>query len=244
MRLPSKISDRILEAALARKLAPGSRLGESQLAALFACSRTLVREALIRLAERGVVTVSARRGWYLAKPSRDQAREAFEARLVVETGLLRHAARPNMRQIMRLRGHIERQRKALLGDDAGLRSFLLGDFHACLAEVLGNHLLAVTVRDLTVRTTLAATHHQSRDEAAHSFAEHEAIVAALEAGDIAQAERCMAVHLGTWEAKLRIPADADPLQQLRDALEPVVPSAQPLHTSSAGEEGRKPTSPP
>ncbi len=85
----SEISDRIIEAVMAQKLAPGSRLGEQQLAMLFDCSRTIVREALTRLAARGIVTVSARRGWYVIEPSQDEAREAFEARHVIELGLIR-----------------------------------------------------------------------------------------------------------------------------------------------------------
>ena len=78
------ISQRIVEAVLAQKLAPGARLGEQQLALLFDCSRTIVREALTRLAARGIVTVSARRGWYVIEPTPDEVREAFEARRVIE----------------------------------------------------------------------------------------------------------------------------------------------------------------
>lgn len=231
MTLPSQIADRILEAALACRLEPGSRLGEKQLASLFACSRTLVREALIRLAARGLVTVSARRGWYLCEPTREQARMAFEARLVVEPGLLRQAQPPDERALKRLRAHVERQRRALSAGDPGLRSFLLGDFHVCLAETLGNILLSETVRDLTVRTTLAATHHQTGAEAARSCAEHAEIVAALAAGDMAEAERRMTLHLGTWEAKLHLPEQTDPLARLRAALTPVESAAHVLHTS-------------
>ena len=44
------ISNRIIEAVMAQKLAPGARLGEQQLAMLFDCSCTIVREALTRLA--------------------------------------------------------------------------------------------------------------------------------------------------------------------------------------------------
>ena len=63
MATSADISERIMEAVMAQKLAPGSRLGEQQLAMLFDCSRTIVREALTRLAARGIVTVSSRRGW-------------------------------------------------------------------------------------------------------------------------------------------------------------------------------------
>jgi DNA-binding GntR family transcriptional regulator len=240
----SDISERILEAVLARKLAPGSRLGEQQLAMLFDCSRTIVREALTRLAVRGIVTVSARRGWYVVEPSQDEAREAFDARRVIETGLIRDAKAVDKPAIKRLRAHLAREHEAVAGTDVGLRSFLLGDFHVCLAECLGNTLLAETLRDFTARTTLIAMRQQSSADAAQSCAEHVQIVEALEAGDLARAEQLMAQHLLTWQRKLHTPAEPDPLARLRDALKPVRTRAQELHTSEspAARKARPPRS--
>src|SRR3954466_9095485 len=113
MATAADISNRIVEAVMAQKLAPGSRLGEQQLAMLFDCSRTVVREALMRLAARGIVTVSARRGWYVIEPSQDEAREAFEARRVIETGLIRSTKTIDKPAIARLRAHLSRQKAAL-----------------------------------------------------------------------------------------------------------------------------------
>jgi|JI10StandDraft_1071094.scaffolds.fasta_scaffold23129_5 DNA-binding GntR family transcriptional regulator len=215
------ISERIMEAVMARKLAPGARLGEQQLAMLFDCSRTIVREALTRLAARGIVTVSARRGWYVVEPTQDEAREAFEARRVIETGLIRSTPPMDRSALKKLRNHVAREKAAIAGDDVGLRSFLLGDFHVCLAECMGNSLLAETLRDFTARTTLIAMRYQTPEDAAQSCNEHALIVQALEAGDLATAERLMAEHLLTWQRKLRLPAEQDPLAELRDALAPV-----------------------
>ena len=215
------ISQRIVEAVLAQRLAPGARLGEQQLAMLFDCSRTIVREALTRLAARGIVTVSARRGWYLIAPTPDDVREAFEARRVIELGLIRGQGRLDERAIARLNQHLQQEQAALQGDDVGTRSFLLGDFHVCLAECLGNGLLADTLRDFTARTTLIAMRYQSSHDAALSCQDHVAIVAALAAGDSARAEALMAEHLGSVQAALHLAADDDPLQPLRDALAPL-----------------------
>jgi DNA-binding GntR family transcriptional regulator len=233
MATSPEISERILEAVMARKLEPGSRLGEQQLALLFDCSRTIVREALTRLAARGIVTVSARRGWYVVEPNQDEAREAFEARRVIETGLIRTTKAIDKPALQRLRSHLTRQRAAVKGNDVGARSFLLGDFHVCLAECLGNSLLAETLRDFTARTTLIAMRYQTPEDAAQSCAEHVEIVAALEAGDLKRAEQLMAAHLSTWQLKLQMPADADPLAKLRSALAPVKGKAQELHTSDS-----------
>ncbi len=241
------ISDRIIEAVMAQKLAPGSRLGEQQLALLFDCSRTIVREALTRLSVRGIVTVSARRGWYVIEPSQDDAREAFEARRVIELGLIRGMKPLDKPALKSLKAHLAREKAAVRGSDVGARSFLLGDFHVCLAECLGNHLLADTLRDFTARTTLIAMLYQSSHDAAQSCDDHVRIVAALEAGDIAGAEALMSEHIGSVQSHLRLPAHADPLAQLRGALAPVdkvgggtvSPAAQAraLHSTAAKRRG-------
>ena len=237
-----EISNRIVEAVMARKLEPGARLGEQQLAALFDCSRTIVREGLMRLAARGIVQVSARRGWYVVEPSQDDARETFEARWVIETGLIRSAPAIDKQALKRLRDHLARQKAAVRSDDVGARSFLLGDFHVCLAECLGNGLLAQTLRDFTARTTLVAMRYQSPDDANQSCAEHGRIVQALEAGDRKRAEQLMASHLGTWDQKLHVPqAPADALGRLRSALAPVHGKARELHTSVPSPRPRKAT---
>ena len=226
MATASDISSRIIEAVKAQKLAPGARLGEQQLAMLFDCSRTIVREALTRLAARGIVTVSARRGWYVIEPSQEEAREAFEARRVIEMGLIRCTTDVSKAAIKQLKAHLTREKAALKGSDVGLRSFLLGDFHVCLAECLGNSLLADTLRDFTARTTLIAMLYQSSHDAAESCDEHVRIVQALEKGDLVQAEQLMQSHIGTVQAALRLQsAGGDPLAQLRSALSPLSSSA-------------------
>ena len=235
MTTANDISNRIMEAVMAQKLAPGSRLGEQQLAMLFDCSRTIVREALTRLSTRGIVTVSARRGWYVVEPSEHEAREAFEARRVIELGLLHQlkAKAPDKAALRQLKQHLQREKAALAGTDVGLRTYLLGDFHVCLAECLGNALLADTLRDFTARTTLIAMLYQSSHDAAQSCEDHVRIVETLEAGDIARAEALMAEHIGTVQAALRLQASTDPLAGLRDALAPVAPVASVSSAASA-----------
>jgi DNA-binding GntR family transcriptional regulator len=236
MTSATEISDRIIEAVMAQKLAPGSRLGEQLLALLFDCSRTVVREALTRLAARGIVTVSSRRGWYLIEPSLDEAREAFEARRVIEMGLIRCTTGVSKPAIKLLKSHLSKEKAAIKGADVGLRSFLLGDFHVCLAECLGNTLLADTLRDYTARTTLIAMLYQSSHDAAHSCAEHAEIVVALEKGEWAIAEQIMQRHIGNVQAALKLqPPSGDALAELRDALRPLKDDAAKAHTQTVAQ---------
>lgn len=226
MNTPNEIVGRVVESILAQKLAPGHRLGELELAALFGVSRTLVREGLIQLQARGFVEVRPRKGWYVVEPSLADARDAFAARRVIEAGLLdemqQHSqeGRPLQAVIGSLRRHIAQERQAIESQDPAARSFVLADFHVCMAECLGHKTLCHVLRDLTARTTLAATLYQSQTEASHSCDEHEAIVQAMESGDLVLARQRMLAHIGHIEDEL----SSSPLSErdrLRSALMPL-----------------------
>ena len=152
---------------------------------------------------------------------------------MIELGLLRQArVRPISAQaIGQLRDHIAREEAAIAGADVGARSYLLGDFHVCLCECLGNSLLSETLRDLTARTTLTAMLHQSSEQAEDSCSEHVLIVEALERGDLERAEQLMQDHLQHVESGLTQVRSSDPLEPLRQALASV------SRQGSAGETG-------
>jgi len=219
----TEIAQRVVESILAQKLAPGERLGEQELADLFGVSRTLVREALMQLQARGFVEVRSRKGWYVVEPSFEEARDAFAARRVVECGMLRDAGKPLQSVIRRLRQHVADERQAIAAGDAATRTFLLADFHVCLAECCGNRLLTDVMRDLAARTTLVALLYQSTHDASQSCDEHAAIVAALERGDMARSEELMRAHIGNVQGALHESSSTstDELARLRASLTPL-----------------------
>ncbi len=216
----ANIAQRVIDAILARKLPPGERLGEQDLADLFGVSRTLVREALMQLRARGFVEVRSRFGWYVVEPSFEEARETYAARRVIEPGMLRDAGQPLQSAIRRLRKHVADERQSIVDGDAGARSVLLADFHVCLADCLGNRFLTAMVIDLSARTTLVSALYQSTREAQVSNHDHEAIVDALAIGDSALAERLMRAHIDALAGRLDATLDksASPQDRLRDML--------------------------
>jgi DNA-binding GntR family transcriptional regulator len=208
----------IVDAILAGRMRPGMRLGEQALATLFKVSRTTVRQALVRLETRGLVQVSSRRGWFVVEPSVEEAEAAFRARRAIEAGILHTLRSVTPRAIGMLRAHIARQREAIASDDVSARSFLLGDFHVCMAEAFDNPVLVDILRNLTARTLLFAALYQSAHEAICSCDEHEQITNFLEAGDAPQAARELLAHIDTIEASFTKRIERDPLTDLRQAL--------------------------
>jgi DNA-binding GntR family transcriptional regulator len=228
-RSPDAMADHIVDAILAGRIAAGQRLGEQALAELFGVSRTLVREALGRLSARGMVEVNARRGWFVVQPSAAEARDAFDARIAIETGMVQALQGPLPAPAVRkLKAHLAQERAAIRAGEPGQRSYLLGEFHVCLAECAGNALLADILKDLTARTTLIATLFQSTHDATRSCADHAQIVAALEAGDRARATDLVRRHIEDVALHLQQPAQADPLAGLRQTLQAAAPRSPPV----------------
>jgi DNA-binding GntR family transcriptional regulator len=208
----------IVDAILSGSIRAGTRLGEQALATLFEVSRTSVREALIRLETRGILQVSPRRGWFVIEPSLEEAQEAFQARRAVELGILRTGTADGVAIAEKLREHIRQERDAIAADDIGARSYLLGDFHVCMAEACGHRILADILRDLTARTVLISALYQSSHDARASCDDHAAITDAIAANDQNRAAELMTAHIGNVEAGLTRRLDQDPLLDLRQAL--------------------------
>jgi len=226
MTSQNQITQRVVESILAQKLAPGERLGEQELADVFKVSRTLVREALMQLQARGFVEVRPRRGWYVVEPSLEEAHDAFAARKIIEAGLIPDRLEqmpegvPLQKLVRQLRDHIRIERSAIQNDDVAHRSFMLADFHVCLAECLGHKLLRNVLRDLTARTTLVASLYQSSHDAKQSCDEHEEIVQAIENGDMALARKRMLMHIDQVGSALSSQVSR-PSGRLNAALQPL-----------------------
>lgn len=212
------IEDRIVHAALSGRIAPGERLGEKELSEVFGVSRTLVREAMMRLQARGIVAVSSRRGWFVIEPSVEEAHHTIEARRALEVGMLITHTRIEPAMIVALREHVLAEKNAIARGDLAERSYLLGDFHVCLAETLGNPVLASLLRDLTTRTVLIAALYQSTHDAHESCCEHDHIIDALEKGNTRQAAKIMSTHLTHVEKALNYRSTTNRLAHLKEAL--------------------------
>jgi len=72
-------------------LMPGQRLKVSEIAGRFGVSLSVVREALTRLAEHGLVVASPQRGFAVAALSVDDLRDLTRARVLVEALVLRES---------------------------------------------------------------------------------------------------------------------------------------------------------
>ncbi|MGH8674047.1 MAG: GntR family transcriptional regulator [Burkholderiales bacterium] len=187
---------RLLAAIFEHRLPPGTKLGEDRLAAIFGVSRARIRRVLPRLAHEGVVTLEPNRGAFVAKPTVAEARDVFEARRLIEPGILERLMTNGDRgAVARLRAHVAAERRARAANDKPVIIRLSGEFHVLLAQLAGNAVLARTMRELTSLVCLVIALYDSPSVPHCRSDEHGEIVGAIAAGDKARAARLMVEHL-------------------------------------------------
>jgi DNA-binding GntR family transcriptional regulator len=200
-----RIAEAITTAIVERRLMPGTKLAEQKIADIFKVSRTIVRQALHQLSRDKLVTLEQARGARVAQPSVEEARQVFEVRHMLECAMVKRAAHElTAEQISQLRTHLRDEQAAVQRTDVPGRTQLLADFHVVLARMLNNDALADILQELVSRSSLISLMYQSAHSAEHSWAEHVAIVDALEKRDARAAVRLMEGHLHNVERNLRL----------------------------------------
>ncbi|QCB44568.1 GntR family transcriptional regulator [Hydrogenophaga sp. PAMC20947] len=207
------IVESLTKAIVEHRLHPGTKLAEQKLADHFGVSRTLVRQALIQLAQNRLIRLEPARGAFVAAPSVEEAKQVFAVRRMLEAEMTRaFVQQVTPAKIKALRAHVAQEKQAVDSQDIPGRTELLGDFHVRLAELMGNQVLAELLRELISRCALITLMYQSTNAAEHSNEEHAEIVKALAAKDEALAVRLMNEHLMHVEQNLtfdrKLPASA------------------------------------
>ncbi|MET4781008.1 GntR family transcriptional regulator [Glaciihabitans sp. UYNi722] len=196
-----KLSDFVLKelrsAILNGELEEGSLHSIYQLADRFEVSRTPVREAVLRLADTGMVTIEKNRGIRVQGQSADEIRRVFEMRLLLEVPASSHAALHLSDQLVeKLDGYLALMSEAIVRNDSD--AFFRSDYalHDRILATLENSRLneyVRSLRDITQNMGVLTTQH-SRTLRAVGL-EHEPVVNAIKAGDAPAAAAAMADHL-------------------------------------------------
>ncbi|RJG04865.1 GntR family transcriptional regulator [Noviherbaspirillum cavernae] len=191
-----EIANDIANAIVEGRLPPGTKLKEEALAKVYSVSRTKIRAALLMLAKDELIEIAPEKGASVSRLSKDEVREIFEVRRILEVALVREfAQKAQSADYRRLDEHMAREREALAARDVRLRAKLLAEFHTLLAEIVGNQVLLNILKKLTARTALTAMRHQSDDGATCSSDEHARIIEAARAGDVERAIEMTLHHL-------------------------------------------------
>jgi GntR family transcriptional regulator, rspAB operon transcriptional repressor len=120
------------------EMAPGTRLSEPELTLRLAIGRTPLREAVLRLAQDGLVAIYPQSGSFVAPISLAQIEEAQFVRERLECGIVRRvAALADKRALSDLRQLLQRQEEAAGEDDAEQFHQLDEALHARFCAIAG-----------------------------------------------------------------------------------------------------------
>ncbi len=226
----AQVAQHFQNAILRGKLAPGDRLpSERTISARMKVSRSVVREALGRLASLGLVTIRHGSATRVQVPSGQPVKIGMqqllsrpdftleylaEIRLPLETEMAALAARNRRAE------HLDQleQTQRILGDrhqslDASIAADIA--FHATLAEASGNPLFALVLEPF--HQLLIATRRRTMGRYGTSFAyeHHNRILDAVRKQHSERAAHWMRVHLETSVRQLKEDPAASPSSQSR-----------------------------
>jgi len=183
---------------------PGEFLNESLICASLGIGRTPVHEALHRLHLEGLVQVVPRKGVLIRSDSLNDVIALIETRMLVEpAGMALAAERVQPQHLRILRDLLKRQRHAIKQKDRAGYMALDAAFHNEIVRATGNNVLAEVMRMLHQRASrIWHLHVWDHADLLLTQREHEAIFAALEAGDPALTATAARAHLTSLRARI------------------------------------------
>jgi DNA-binding GntR family transcriptional regulator len=181
-----------------RELGPGEKVSLHELAATLGVSRSPVHHALTRLVAEGLLSVKSRRGYYVTPLTEATIADGYDVRLALELqaaeGAVGKVGRAELRRFRDLH-----DATALAVSNAEWDSANAA-FHEHQVDLAGNALLSRFYRDLSVNLMMQVIRAGKLEGGSNLPTEHEAIVVAYEADDLAAAQAAIRAHICTGRA--------------------------------------------
>jgi DNA-binding GntR family transcriptional regulator len=177
-------------------LRPGQRLSENEIALRFGTSRAPVREALIRLAEEGLIEVWPQRGSFVTRISLAAMKRARFVREAIEISVVRAAAEAGLSAatLAGLDRTIADQEAA--GDHPARFTAADDAFHRALVEAIGIHQLwAVLEREKVQFDRIRFLSVGAATPVETLIVQHQDILQGIRARDPDAAETAMRAHM-------------------------------------------------
>jgi DNA-binding GntR family transcriptional regulator len=194
-----EVADALRERILVGELAPGTRLPEIPLAAAFAVSRNTLRDAFRLLGREGLVDHKPHRGGFVAQLEEADVRDLYRIRRILEIAGVRALPTASDGARERLRRQLALLETAAL---AGIwRDSVDHDlaFHARIAGLLESARVDAFFATIAAQLRFGIAIMNVVDEkyalpGERIVEQHAHILAAIDAGDVSQAERLIDDH--------------------------------------------------
>lgn len=193
------------EAILRGDLKPGERLMELQLAAKLGVSRTPIREAIRMLEQEGLAVTTPRKGAEVAKMTLKDMEDVLEIREVLDELAVKVACtRITKEQLRRLRGSaVSFEESTRTGDVKRIAQEDVS-FHDIIYEATGNSKLVSLLYNLREQIYRYRVEYlKNSDNYPALIREHQAIIDALEEGDVERVSLAMHEHVSNQAAAVK-----------------------------------------
>jgi len=191
-----QVFERLRGMIIALDLPPGSPLSRAALASQFGVSSTPIRDALMRLAEEGLVDVFPQHATVVSRIDIRLAQQAHFLRQALELEIVRILALAGEKPLAKLDQLITRQQQLAKAGD--FESFMAADndFHAELYAAADKHDLWTLVRSRSGHIDrLRRLHLPSPGKAQDIVRHHRLIAKAIGSGEPDQAQKHLRTHL-------------------------------------------------
>ncbi|QCO57484.1 GntR family transcriptional regulator (plasmid) [Pseudorhodobacter turbinis] len=209
------LRDEIIDLALE----PGSPIDEIQLSERFEMSRTPIREALVRLAGEGLVTTLPNRSTVVSNINFLTLHTFFDALTLMYRVTTRLAAQYHTAEdLVSIRAHQALFAQAVQNQDALAMIATNRDFHAAIAAAAQNtYYEGLFLRLLDEGRRILRLYYQSyQDQLPQEYvAEHEDIISAIAARDIAEADKLAQIHADQIVSKIQRLIASDRRQNIK-----------------------------
>ncbi len=195
--LNEQVYDTLRSRLLRREPGAGAKLSLHELAAELGVSRSPVHHALTRLVSEGLLTVQARRGYYVTPVTHAAVVEGYDVRLALEL----HAAeasvgRLDSAQLARFRRLLEASEEAISHEEWDTAN---AAFHEFQIDVVHNALLSRFYRELTVNLMMQVIRGGRLEGGEYLVTEHRAIVDGFENADLDAVRAAIRTHIETGQ---------------------------------------------
>jgi DNA-binding GntR family transcriptional regulator len=193
--LHDQVYEELRARVLTRRHVAGAKLSLHELAAELGVSRSPVHHALTRLVSEGLLSVQARRGYFVTPVTAEAVAEGYDVRLALEL----HAAGETVGKLdaadmQAFRSLLEATARAISHEQWDMAN---AAFHEFQIDLAGNALLSHFYRELSVNLLMQVIRGGHLEDHASLVTEHRRIVEAFEAGDVDAARAAIGEHLDT-----------------------------------------------
>ena len=206
--LRQSVYDALIDLIVGGELLPGQHMVETDLARQLGVSRQPIREALHRMEAEGWVDLRPSQGAFVHVPTDSEVDELLDVRTLLEAETARLATRsPNAGQLARLREICRQGAAAAAADDVTAEVAANSVFHAEVAAIGGNAVLA-ELADIVGRRVQWYYRMVAPARGHGAWTEHAELIEAIEAGDAERAEAVARKHTERTRAAYHRPRES------------------------------------